>query len=110
MRTLFYAGLALLLYWGHRRESVTLSAVVIGVTLADYLTWLAFAIVEMPDYLAEGAWDAVGNVAATVAIFHYGGVNVPRDPDAVFPGFMSFLVVLLVKGGYYGAKYLTREE
>ena len=109
VRTLFYAGLVAGLYVSSRHDAPVLAGVVIGVTLADYLTWLVMAFVELPEYFAEGAWDALINIAAGLLVYTLCGVTIPRDTEAVVMGFLAFLAVLAVKGTYYGLKSVVAD-
>ena len=109
-RTAFYIVLTVTLYLASRHGSATVSGVVIGVTAADYLTWLIMALLDLPGYLAEKAWDALVNIAAGVALYSLCGVTVPKDTYAVVFGFLAFLTVLVGKGAYYGMTKIVEDE
>ena len=110
IRTLFYAGLVVGLYLGSRHSSPTLAGAVVGVTLADYLTWLVMAFIDLPEYIAEGVWDALINFAASIAIYSFCGMAVPRETEGIVLGFLAFLAVLALKGTYYGLKVVVTDE
>jgi hypothetical protein len=110
-RAAFYIGLTGILFlFKPERSSPTLSGVVTGVLLADYITWLAISLIELPRTLAEGGWDALITIAASLVIFNFCGIDIPREDEAIALGFLTFLAVFAVKAAYYGAKYLLADE
>jgi len=109
-RTAFYIVLTALFYLASRHGSTTISGVVFGVTLADYLTWLTMALLDLPGYLAEKAWDVLVNIAAGVALYSLCGVSEPKDTYAIVFGFLAFLAVFLGKITYYGMTTIVEDE
>ena len=109
LRTIFYLALSiLLLVWG-RRGSPIISGAITGFIVADYLTWLIITIQECFDYVTAGAWDAVVNIAASMAIFHFSKLEFPSDFEGAGAGFFCFLIVIAAKLAYYGAREMSEE-
>ena len=109
LRTIFYGALiGALLLWD-RHGSPTVSALVTGLLLADYLTWLIRTIPTAFSDLLHGAWQTAVNVTAAMLIFKVCDITVPRDAEELGVGFLAFLLVIAIKTTYYTASWLTEE-
>ena len=109
MRIVFYLVITLLLLLLARSESDTISGLITGILVADYLTWFFFTIPTIWERVEEGAWEALVNLVAGVTIFHFCRIDVPRTDDGLAVAFLAFLAVFGVKATCNGLKLVMSD-
>src|SRR6266478_2240008 len=79
IRTVFYAGLAIgLALWRGEIKGLA-DAALAGAILGDYLTWLVWSAIELPEYLFHGCYEACVNLVFGVLFFRMGNINLTAD-------------------------------
>ena len=82
-----------------------LDAAVVGVVLADYVTWLVRSLALLPTYVLGGAYDACVNVLFGWILFHIVGLDYHLEGEAIAVAFIAFLAVAAVKVACYGVRF-----
>lgn len=101
-RTAIYTVVATALGLTHMEAAPLLDGLILGVVLADFLTWLVRSVVQLPEHLMHGAYDTVVNLGFACFFFHVASFQITDDGTSIMGAFMAFFVVLGLKIGYYG--------
>src|SRR2546426_1124359 len=95
IRTAVYACLAIgLALWRGEIKGLA-DAALAGAIFGDYLTWLIWSVIELPEYLVHGCYEACVNVVFGVMFFRMGNINLTADVTGELMAAM-FLTGLLV--------------
>jgi len=110
VRTAIYSSLGVFFATHQSEGAQLLYAAVLGGTLADFITWLIRSLMELPENLGHGGYDAAVNIVFACIFFHAGHLNPDDDGTAIAAAFVVFMVVLGVKMGYYGLQAIQAME
>ena len=97
IRTVVYACLTVVLALWHREVKGIGDTVLVGAVCGDYLTWLIWSVIELPENLIHGCYEVCANTLFGLFIFRMGGSGLTSDVNADFLA-VTFLVFLLVCG------------
>jgi hypothetical protein len=97
IRTAVYGCLAVFLALRHGEIKGFTDAILVGAVSADYLTWLIWSVIELPENLIHGCYEVCANTLFGLFIFRMGGSGLTSDVNADFLA-VTFLVFLLVCG------------
>ena len=97
LRTVAYAGLAIGLALWRGEIKGNLDAVLAGAILGDYVTWLIWSILELPEHLFHGCYDTAVNLVFGLLIFRLGNLHLTADVTGELMA-TTFLTCLLVGG------------
>ena len=100
-RTLCYVTIAACVALGHVDVAHLLNGVVIGAVFADWMTWIARSLTQLPQNLAHRAYEAVVNFAFAAWYFHRADFHIDGDGNGLFGALVAFMFVLGVKAAYY---------
>ncbi|HUI07355.1 MAG TPA: hypothetical protein VL486_10170 [Verrucomicrobiae bacterium] len=96
-RTVVYASLTVVLaLWRGEIKGFT-DTILVGAVCGDYLTWLVWSLIELPENLVHGCYEVCVNTLFGLLIFRLGDLNLRADLNAEFTAVM-FLAFLLVSG------------
>lgn len=109
-RLLVYGGAIAVLLVLRRSTDPVVSGCVFGFWLADVVTWAGISLFELPSNLRQFTIDGVINIASIVALFHFLGIQVPRDEDRMAVAFLSFIGVAVAKASFYLFEYFFGED
>jgi len=109
VRTVFYGLLAWLVAHGRAEMAQLLKALVVGAVLADFLTWFAQSLLELPQHLWHGGYDAALYLVFALWFFHYTDLHIGGDGSALGAAFMTFMLVMGLKVGWYGLKRIQAD-
>jgi len=101
-RTAIYAGLAAALGFTRTEFAPLLDGIILGASIADFITWLLRSLMLMPENISHGIYDTAVNVAFACFFFHVAAFPINDDGTMVMFAFTSFMIVLGLKIGYYG--------
>jgi hypothetical protein len=101
VRTVFYGLVAFLLTTGRSDVAHALSAAVLGGALADYITWFAKSLTELPEHIAHGSYDLAVNLLFATWLFHFNDFRIDDDGSSVAFAFVMFMFVLGSKVGWF---------
>ena len=107
-RTTFYGVVATMFAINHAETAQLLDAAILGAVLADYVTWLVRSLMQLPENLLHGGYDAIINLAFACFFFQVAHFEITDDGSAVAAAFMTFMLVLGVKAGYYGLQSVQK--
>jgi len=97
IRTVAYAGITVVLALWHGEIKGFTDAILVGAICGDYLTWLIWSVIELPENLLHGCYEVCANTFFGLLIFRLGNINLSADVNAEFTAVM-FLAFLLVTG------------
>jgi hypothetical protein len=109
-RLLLYGGGIALLLAMRQSTNPVVSGCVFGIWLADVVTWAGISLFELPSNIRQFTIDGLVNIASIVALFHFLGIEVPRDEERMFAAFLSFIGVAVAKAGFYLIDYFFWDE
>jgi hypothetical protein len=101
LRTALYGGIGAFLAIGQRGTEPLVVAVILGVILADYITWFVRSLMQLPANLLHGGYDALVNLLFGGYFFHVADFRIGDDGTSIVVAFLSFMLVLGLKSGYY---------
>lgn len=110
IRIAFYLVLTTLLFLFSRAKSDIISGLITGMLVADYLTWFCFTIPTIWERIEDGAWEALVNIVAGVAIFRFCRIDVPRTDEGLAVVFIAFLATFAVKTAFLGFELVMGDE
>ncbi len=97
IRTVVYGCIAVVLaLWRGEIRGFT-DAILVGAVCGDYLTWLIWSVIELPENLLHGCYEVCVNTLFGLLIFRMGNINLRADVNAELTAVM-FLAFLLVSG------------
>jgi hypothetical protein len=102
VRTVVYGCLAVFLaLWRGEIKGLT-DAVLVGALCGDYLTWLVWSVIELPENLLHGCYDVCVNTLIGLLVYQMAGINLGGDTNGEFVAvmFLAFLLVTGVKAFY----------
>ena len=97
IRTGVYACLTVVLALWHRETKGFTDAILVGAVCGDYLTWLVWSAIELPENLVHGCYEVCANTLFGLLIFRMGNINLRADVNAELTAVM-FLAFLFVTG------------
>lgn len=106
VRTVCYGGAAA--FFALHGAGQVLDAAILGAVLADYITWFVRSLMQLPENLAHGGYDAVVNLLFACCFFRFTRFEITDDGSAVAMAFMAFMLVLGIKAGYYGLQSVQK--
>jgi len=109
VRTVFYGLLAVLLAKGRADIAHALSAAVLGGVLADYITWVARTLIELPANVMHGVYDTGVNLVFAGWFFHFADFRIQDDGTSLACAFVVFMLVLGSKVGWFALQALHEQ-
>lgn len=88
-------------FFAFHGSTQVLDAAILGAVLADFITWTVRSLLELPENLLHGGYDAAVNLAFASFFFRVANFEITDDGSSVAVAFMTFMLVLGVKVGYY---------
>jgi len=101
-RTAIYGALAAALGFTRTEFAPLLDGIILGASLADFITWLMRSLMLMPENIAHGIYDTAVNLTFACFFFRVAAFPINDDGTMVMFAFTAFMVVLGCKIGYYG--------
>ena len=108
LRTAILGGVGAMFALSHAEATHILDAIVLGAVLADFITWLARSLMELPENILHGGYDAAVNLGFAGFYFHIAQLNTADDGTSLMAAFVAFMLVLGAKIGYYGLQHVAR--
>ena len=102
LRTAFYGGISAVFAISDVEAVKMVDAALVGVVLADYMTWLIRSVLLLPSYILHGCYDAAIGFLFGWFLFRVADIEVKLDESSVVTAFLTFLLVAAVKVAYYG--------
>ena len=83
----------------------------VGAVCGDYLTWLVWSVIELPENLLHGCYEVCVNTLFALLIFGMGDNNLRADLNAEFTAvmFLAFLLVSGIKAFCLSVVFVERE-
>ncbi|HUJ72607.1 MAG TPA: hypothetical protein VLZ30_10200 [Verrucomicrobiae bacterium] len=105
-----YAGVTVVLAFWHREIKGITDAILVGAVCGDYLTWLVWSVIELPENLLHGCYEVCANTLFGVLIFRMGDIDL-GNLNAEFTGvmFLACLLVSGIKAFWLGAIFVEQE-
>ena len=97
IRSVLYAVLAVTLALWHAKVTGFADAILAGAVIGDYATWLIWSLIELPENLLHGSYEAAVNLFFGVLLFRMANFNLGADLNGELMAVM-FLSCLLVGG------------
>ena len=110
LRAGIYALTIVLLAAGQQSRSPAVSGFVCGAILADYATWIIISLFEIRKYVRAFSFDAVVNAASAFVMFHYLGIQIPREEDRWITAFLAFIFLACTKIIFYLVEFFMSDE
>jgi hypothetical protein len=111
IRTVVYACLTVFLALWRGEVKGIADAVLAGAIAGDYLTWLIWSVIELPDNLLHGCYEACVNILFGLLVYRVGNIGLRADVDGELLGvmFLAFLLTIGVKVFYLGVIFVEEE-
>ena len=111
IRTVVYACLTVVLALWHREVKGIADAVLVGAVCGDYLTWLIWSVIELPENLLHGSYEMCANTFFGLLIYRMGNIGLSGDVGGELMAvmFLSFLLVTAVKSFYLGVIFAEKD-
>jgi hypothetical protein len=109
VRTAFYLLLAVLVANGRAEEALYLKALVAGAVLADFITWFAKSLMDLPEHLLHGGYDAAVNLLFAIWFFRGADFNLGDDGGLMAAAFLTFTLVMGSKVGWYALEKIRAD-
>jgi hypothetical protein len=111
IRTVVYAAVVVVLALRRAEIKAPVDAVLAGAILGDYLTWLVWAVVELPENLLHGCYEAGVNLVFGMLFFRMGNINLSADitGELMAIGFLACLLTVGVKSFFIGMVFIEKE-
>ena len=109
LRTTFYGGIAAAFAINRAKATQLVDGAILGVVLADYVTWSVRSVMQLPENLIHGGYDALVNFAFVTFFFRAAHFQMGDDGTSLAAAFMCFMLVLGIKASYYGLQDIQRE-
>jgi hypothetical protein len=107
LRTALYGSLSACFAISDVEAVKMVDAVVVGGILADYFTWLVRSLAQLPSHVLHGCYDTCINLLFGWFLFRIAHIQVSLDESSVVFGFLTFLLVMGIKVGYYSLAFVT---
>ncbi|HEY8240635.1 MAG TPA: hypothetical protein VIH35_04270 [Kiritimatiellia bacterium] len=104
-RTGFYGVVATTLAITDAQAVALLDAIIIGIVLADFGTWLIRTMMTLPTEIFHGCYDGLVNLVFAWFFVRIEPLAPDFDNEAMAAGFMVFLLVLGLKIAYYAIDF-----
>jgi hypothetical protein len=111
VRTIVYAFLAIILALWHGEIKGNMDAILVGGVWGDYLSWLIWSVIELPEDLLHGSYEACVNILFGLLVYRMGNFSMTEDVTGEITAvmFLAFLLVIAVKVFYLGVVYVEEE-
>lgn len=111
IRTVVYACLAIILALWHGEIKGNTDAILVGGMWGDYLTWLIWSVIELPEDLVHGSYEASLNILFGLLVYRMGNINLTGDLTGEHTAvmFLAFLLVIGVKVFYLSVIFVEKE-
>ncbi len=109
VRTAFYGLLAYLVATGRGEMADYLKALVVGAVLADFITWFARRLIELPEHLLHGGYEAAVNLAFAAWFFHFADLKFGGDGGPIGAAFLTFTLVMGAKVGWFALQKIQAD-
>jgi hypothetical protein len=111
IRTVIYAGVTIILALWHGEIKGNMDAALVGGMWGDYLTWLIWSVIELPEDLVHGSYEACLNILFGLLVYRMGNIDLTRDVTGEFTAvmFLAFLAVIAVKFFYLSVILVEKE-
>ena len=108
IRTVVYGCIAVALALWHGEIRGNTDAVLVGAVCGDYLTWLVWSVIELPENLLHGCYDVCVNTLFGLLVYRMADINLSADMNGEFVAvmFLAFLLVTGVKVFYLGVVFM----
>ena len=111
IRTAAYACIAVgIALWRGEIKGLA-DAALAGAIFGDYLTWVVWTVIELPEYLFHGCYEACVNLVFGVLFFRMGNINLTADVTGELMAvmFLTGLLVAGIKTFCYGIVFIEEE-
>ena len=111
VRTVVYGCIAVALALWHGEIKGLTDAVLVGAVCGDYLTWLVWSVIELPENLLHGCYDVCVNTLFGLLVFRMGDINLRGNMNPEFTAvmFLAFLLVSGIKIFYLSAVFVEED-
>ena len=111
IRTVVYACLVVVLALWHGEVKGPADAVLAGALLGDYLTWLIWSVIELPENLLHGCYDIGVYTFFALLVSRMRKIDLRGDMNGEFMAimFLAFLLVIGIKILYLTVVFAERE-
>ena len=111
IRTVVYACLTVFLALWPREVKGIGDAVLVGAVCGDYLTWLIWSVIELPENLLHGSYELCVNTFFGLLVYRFGNIGMSADVNSelIAVMFLSFLLVTGVKAFYLGVVFVEED-
>ena len=111
IRTVVYACLAIILALWHGEIKRNTDAILVGGIWGDYLTWLIWSVIELPEDLVHGSYEACLNILFGLLVYRMGNINLIGDLTGEHTAvmFLAFLSVIGVKVFYLSVIFVEED-
>jgi hypothetical protein len=111
IRTVVYGCLTVFLALWHGEVKGVPDAILAGAIAGDYLTWLVWSVIELPDDLLHGCYDACVNTLFGLLVYRLGNIGLRADVNGELLGvmFLAFLLMIGIKIFYLSVLYVEKE-
>jgi hypothetical protein len=111
IRTVVYGCLAVALALWRGEIKGNADAVLVGALCGDYLTWLVWSVIELPENLLHGCYDVCVNTLIGLLVYRMAGINLGADTNGEFTAvmFLAFLLVTGIKIFYLGIVFVEKD-
>jgi hypothetical protein len=111
IRTAAYACLVVVLALWHGEVKGTADAVLAGALYGDYLTWLIWSVIELPENLLHGCYDVCVYTFFALLVSRMRKIDLSADMNGEFLAimFLAFLLVIGIKILYLTVVFAEKE-
>jgi hypothetical protein len=111
IRTVVYAGLTIFFVLWRGEVKGIADAVLAGAIAGDYLTWLIWSVIELPDNLLHGCYDVCVNTIFGLLVYRMGNLGLRADVNGELLGvmFLAFLLTIGIKVFCLGVVFVEEE-
>ena len=111
IRTVVYACLAVVLALWRGEVTGIADAVLAGALYGDYVTWLIWSVIELPENLLHGCYDVCVYTFFAVLVYRMRKIDLSADVNGELLAvmFLAFLLVIGVKIVYLTFVFVEKE-
>lgn len=111
IRTVVYGSIAVVIAFWHGEIKGYADAILVGAVCGDYVSWLVWNLIELPENLVHGCYEACLNTLFCLLIWRTGNVNLSADVSTEFTAvmFLAFLLVCGIKSVCLGVVFVEEE-